>query len=95
MEEIINQENAVVAFTASWCQPCKALKPQFAKAAVLDKDTPYYVVDVDNIGSEYLNQYSIQSIPQIFEMNKGLINKKIVGKTSEAILAEMGKTNAA
>jgi hypothetical protein len=62
---------------------------------VLDKDTPYYVVDVDNIGSEYLNQYSIQSIPQIFEMNKGLINKKIVGKTSEAILAEMGKTNAA
>jgi thiol-disulfide isomerase/thioredoxin len=94
MEEIINQENAVVAFTASWCQPCKALKPQFAKAAVLDKDTPYYVVDVDNIGSEYLNQYSIQSIPQIFEMNKGLINKKIVGKTSEAILAEMGKTNA-
>jgi thiol-disulfide isomerase/thioredoxin len=95
MQEIINQDNAVVAFTASWCQPCKALKPQFAKAAVIDKDTPYYVVDVDRIGSEYLTQYSIQSIPQVFEMNKGLINKKITGKTSDAILAEMGKTNAA
>jgi thioredoxin-like negative regulator of GroEL len=91
MEEIINQDNAIVAFTATWCQPCKALKPQFAKAAVIDKDTPYYVVDVDQINSEYLNQYSIQSIPQVFEMNKGLINKKIIGKTSDAMLAEMGK----
>jgi thioredoxin 1 len=91
MEEIISQDNAIVAFTATWCQPCKALKPQFAKAAVIDKDTPYYVVDVDQINSEYLNQYSIQSIPQVFEMNKGLINKKIIGKTSDAMLAEMGK----
>jgi len=95
MEEIINQDNAVVAFTASWCQPCKALKPQFAKAAVIDKDTPYYVVDVDKIGSEYINQYGIQSIPQVFKMNHGIINKKIVGKTSEEILNELGKNNAA
>jgi len=95
MQEIIDQDNAVVAFTASWCQPCKALKPQFAKAAVIDKDTPYYVVDVDNIGSEYINQYGIQSIPQVFEMNHGIVNKKIMGKTSDAILNELGKNNAA
>ena len=95
MEEIINQDNAVVYFSAEWCGPCKQLKPQFAKAAVIDKDTPYYVVDVDKIDNEYLNQYSIQSIPQIFEMNKGIINKKITGKTSDAILTEMGKNNAA
>lgn len=95
MEEIISQGNAVVAFTASWCQPCKALKPQFAKAAVVDKDTPYYVVDVDQIGTEYINQYSIQSIPQVFEMNNGFIEKKITGKTSDAILSQLGKNNAA
>jgi len=95
MEEIINQNNAVVYFSAEWCGPCKQLKPQFAKAAVIDKDTPYYVVDVDQIESNYLNQYSIQSIPQIFEMNNGFIEKKITGKTSDAILSELGKNNAA
>jgi thioredoxin-like negative regulator of GroEL len=95
MEEIINQDNAVVAFTADWCQPCAQLKPQFAKAAILDKDTPYYVVDVDKIGSEYLNQYSIQSIPQIFEMNKGIVDKKVKSKTAQGILLELGKDNAA
>jgi len=91
----MNDEHAVVYFTAEWCNPCKQLKPQYAKAAVIDAETSYYMVDVDQVGSEYLQKYSIQSIPQVFEMNKGIINKKIVGKTSEEILKEMGKNNAA
>ena len=95
MEEIIKQEHAVVYFTADWCQPCKALKPQYAKLAVIDPNTLYYMVDVDKIGSKYINEYKIQSVPQIFEMNSGIINKKIVGKTAETILEEMGKNNAA
>ena len=95
MKEIINEEHAIVYFTAEWCNPCKQLKPQYARVAVIDADTSYYMVDVDKIGAEYLNKYGIQSIPQIFEMNKGSVSKKIVGRTSEDILAEMGKTNAA
>ena len=95
MEEIINQDNAVVAFTAEWCQPCKQLKPQFAKASMLDNDTPYYVVDVDQVDPVQLNAYNIKSIPQVFEMNRGLINKKINSRTAQGILLELGKDNAA
>ena len=89
MEEIINEDNAIVYFSAEWCQPCKALKPQYAKAAVIDKDTNYYLVDVDKIEPEYLTQYGIQSIPQIFEMNKGIINKKITHKLYEIEIMKM------
>ena len=91
MEEIIENEHAVVYFTAEWCGPCKQLKPQYAKAAVIDKDTLYYVVDVDKVEPKYLTEYGIQSIPQIFKMNKGIISKKIMGKTSDEILIEMEK----
>lgn len=91
MEEIIDKDIAVVYFSAEWCGPCKQLKPQYAKAAVIDKDTLYYIVDVDKIETKYLNEYGIQSIPQIFEMHKGIISKKIKGKTSDTILTEMGK----
>ena len=91
VQEFQAENECIVYFTAEWCGPCKQLKPQYAKAAVIDKDTTYYIVDVDKINSKYLTEYGIQSIPQIFEMRKCIINKKITGKTSDAILAEMEK----
>ena len=90
MEEIYKQDKAIVAFTATWCNPCKQMKPHFAKVAIMDNDTLYYVVDVDNIPPEYLEQLEIKSIPKIFEMNNGSIVRKIEGRTSSDILAELG-----
>ena len=49
MQEIAAEENAVVYFTASWCQPCKQLKPIYAKAGMTDENTNYFVVDIDFI----------------------------------------------
>lgn len=91
IDEIKQQENAVVYFTAEWCNPCKQLKPHYAKAAVIDSERLYYLVDVDAIGSQYLNEYGIKSVPQIYEMHKGIINKKINGKNADDILKELGK----
>jgi thioredoxin 1 len=88
MMEISEQDNAVVAFTASWCNPCKQLKPHFAKAAVLDNDTPYFVVDIDEIKEDYLTKYNIMSVPQVFVMNKGEVVKNIQSRTSDSILKE-------
>lgn len=89
MEEIFKEDHAIVYFTAEWCNPCKQLKPHYAKVAVIDPETSYYLVDVDKIGSEYITKYGIQSIPQIFEMNNGNIVKKIMGRTSDSILEEI------
>lgn len=95
MEEIFEQDNAVVAFTATWCNPCKQLKPHFAKAAVIDNETPYYVVDIDEIKQDYLNKYNIMSVPQVFVMNKGEVIKNIQSRTSDSILKEKEVLNLA
>lgn len=95
MEEIFEQDNAVVAFTATWCNPCKQLKPHFAKAAVIDNETPYYVVDIDEIKQDYLNKYNIMSVPQVFVMNKGEVVKNIQSRTSDSILKEKEVLNLA
>ena len=90
MEEISKDNNAIVYFSAEWCGPCKQVKPQFAKAAVIDKDTSYYVVDVDKMDSAWMNKLNIKSIPQIFKMNSGEIDRVIKGRTSQDILTELG-----
>ena len=90
MEEISKEDKAIVAFTATWCNPCKQMKPHFAKVAVLDKDTSYYVVDVDEMGHEWISKLNIKSVPQILELHNGSLNKSISGRTSNDILEELG-----
>jgi len=86
----IKESNAsVVAFTAVWCGPCTQLKPQFAKAAVQDNKTDYFVVDIDKIDKEYLDLYNIKSVPSVFVMSNGDIVKKVSSRTTTDILSEV------
>jgi len=89
MEEVIAAKDAVVYFSAEWCGPCKQLKPQMAKAAMQDESREYFFVDVDKISSEYLNQYNIKSIPQVYKINDGLLGDKITAKLSDEILKQV------
>jgi thioredoxin 1 len=91
VKEFINEDHCVVYFTADWCNPCRQLKPHYGKVAVIDSETNYYLVDVDELDRDTIEYYSLKSIPQIFIMNKGEIVKPIMGRTSQDILTEMGK----
>lgn len=89
MSEITSEDKSVVAFTAEWCQPCKQLKPHFAKAAVLDKNNNYFVVDVDKIDSKYLEEYNIKSIPSVFVISKSGIVRNVSARTADSIILEV------
>lgn len=88
IEDAFNNRS-IVYFTATWCQPCKLMKPQFAKAGTIDKENNYYIVDVDNVDPDYLNKYNIMSVPQILVLDNGQEVKKVEGRTSETILEEV------
>ena len=89
MKKIMSTKNAVTYFTASWCQPCKKLKPIFGKAGMQDNDNIYFVVDVDEIDSSYLTKYNIQSVPSVFQMENGEVVRKITSRTAEEIIKEV------
>lgn len=89
MNAVKSSGKAIVAFTANWCGPCKQLKPHFAKAAVQDNKTDYFVIDIDNIDNKYLEEYSIKGIPALFVMNNGVISKKLSARTAPEILEEV------
>jgi len=63
-----DEDKCVVYFTAEWCGPCKQLKPQYGKVAVMDPETNYYMVDVDKMDPDAMTKYNLKSIPQVFVM---------------------------
>jgi thiol-disulfide isomerase/thioredoxin len=89
MDEVQAEELAVAYFTASWCQPCKALKPQYAQAGTKDTKYTYFVIDVDSIDKAYLDLYNIKSVPTILQMDKGKVERRITAKTSTEILDQV------
>jgi thioredoxin 1 len=91
VKEFQAENECVVYFTADWCNPCKQLKPHYGRVAVMDPETNYYLVDVDKIEPKVVQSYSIQSIPQVFVMQKGKIIETIMSRTTEDILEELGK----
>jgi thioredoxin 1 len=91
VSEFQAENECVVYFTASWCNPCKQLKPHYGRVSVIDPDTNYYLVDVDSIDQDVLKSYNVLSIPQIFVMEKGKITNTILSRKAEDILEELGK----
>jgi thioredoxin 1 len=65
----------VLRFTASWCQPCKAM------AKVLEDigtDMPIEVIDIDE-QSELAVDYGIRSVPTLVMIDENIEVRRMVG----------------
>lgn len=82
-------EDAVVAFTASWCMPCRALKPHLVRAAS-KTNRDIFIVDIDEVDSSVLDFYKIQSVPTVVRHEPDGF-KYVVGRLEESILDEIGR----
>lgn len=60
---------AVLQFTASWCGPCRMLKPRIEKI-MADVDTPWLLVDVDD-EPEMRDKFGVMSIPTVILLEDG------------------------
>mgnify|MGYP003333397766 FL=1 len=89
IEKALSLDSSVVYFTASWCQPCKQLKPIYAKAGMSDSKNQYFIIDIDTIDNKYLERYNIKSVPTLFLMNKEEVIKTITARTAEKIIEQV------
>lgn len=84
----INNKPTIVDFSASWCPPCRQLKPIFEKLAEEFKGRINFVtIDVDE-NPELSQSYGVQSIPMMIFLDKdGQIQDTLLGfQTREKIL---------
>ena len=74
----------VLRFTASWCQPCKALAQQLEELG-LDKEVT--VVDIDE-QSELAIKHGVRSVPTLVALDNGKEMKRMVGVKAKDILLD-------
>ena len=65
----------ILRFTASWCQPCKALAKHLEAAEL---DIPIEVVDID-VHEQVAIDYSVRNVPTLVLLNDDVEVKRITG----------------
>ena len=75
----------IIRFTASWCQPCKAM------ASILEEvntNIPIEVVDID-VHQEVAIEFGIRSVPTLVKIDEnGNVAGRIVGVRAKNLVEE-------
>lgn len=90
--------NKIIKFSASWCGPCKMMKPTFDKVSSMEEfkkiEFISYDIEEDEQGVELVEKYNIRNVPTIViadEDDEPI--KKIIGLVSEKELINLIKDN--
>lgn len=67
-------------FTASWCGPCKSIKPQIEEIAnkIVNKNIIFYKIDIGE-NEELAEKMNVRSVPTFVLIKDGKIVKYFVG----------------
>ena len=74
----------ILYFTATWCGPCKLLKP---KIQAMQSQLPITILDVDT-NADAVGKYSIRNVPTIIVTRSGNEVGRLIGNniTQEGIV---------
>jgi thioredoxin len=82
-QKINNGDKVIVDFHATWCGPCKLMKPIFEKLTTENtSEVQMYTMDVD-LNREIAISLGIRSVPTIKVFNGGEVVETKVGVLSE------------
>jgi thioredoxin 1 len=77
----------ILRFTASWCQPCKALAMNLETAQL---NMPIEVIDID-VQDQVAVEYGIRGVPTLVMMDENIEVKRLVGSKTVNELQEWAK----
>ena len=70
------QEKMLLDFHATWCEPCKLMKPEIAKA--LENGVKIYKIDIDKY-RETAIQYGVRVMPTLIAIKDKKVFKTVYG----------------
>ena len=87
--KIKKEDISVIQFSASWCSPCKALKPVMDKLSDEYKDRAnFYITDIEDSGINTGSSAGIRGVPTVIIYKKGVEVDRKIGGVAESHLRE-------
>ena len=84
-EKIKQEEVSVIQFSATWCGPCKALKPVMDKLSEEYKDkASFWITDIEDSGINTGSAAGIRGVPTLILYKKGIEVARKVGGVPES-----------
>jgi thioredoxin 2 len=93
-ELIDGNTHVVVQFGASWCMPCKQLKPKVEKISLESPDIVFAYIDVEE-SHRFSMESNVQSVPTVIGFHNSDEVGRVVGNSETAVkeLVEKVRTN--
>ena len=85
---IKNEDVSVVQFSASWCSPCKQLKPIMEKLSEGYNGKNFYIADIETDGINTASVAGIRGVPTVIIYKKGTEINRLVGGVPEGKMKE-------
>jgi|TARA_B110001452_G_C15013854_1_gene354443 thioredoxin 1 len=88
--KIKSEDVSVIQFSATWCGPCKNLKPIMdnLSEAYKDKNCSMYYADIEEGGINTASAAGIRGVPTVIIYKKGVEVNRIVGGVPEGKMKE-------
>ena len=87
--KIKKEDISVIQFSASWCSPCRALKPVMDKLSDEYKDRAnFYITDIEDSGINTGSAAGIRGVPTVIIYKKGIEVDRKVGGVPESHMKE-------
>lgn len=81
-----NTDPIIIMFTASWCNPCKQMKPTFAEmASQMNGDIRFAEMDIEQ-SEKTANEIGIRSVPSLALFADGMVREIYAGTMNKSDL---------
>ncbi|MDC0179621.1 thioredoxin family protein [Candidatus Pelagibacter sp.] len=88
--KVKKEEVSIIQFSATWCGPCKSLKPIMDKISEEYSDKKYFwaLADVEDDGINTGSAMGIRGVPSTIIFKKGIEIDRLVGNPGEQAVRE-------
>ena len=83
-ELIDGNTHVIVQFGASWCMPCKQLKPKVEKISLESPDVVFAYIDVEE-SHRFSMESNVQSVPTVIGFYNSVEVDRVVGNNETAV----------